>query len=235
MDSHPRNGSPIWNAIAKSKHILREGYHFRIGDGSSLFWYTPWVPIGPLFNHVFAVDIHDAGTRIKDVYQNNTWHLDRLCTDIPIQLRTQITATQLFLHGQVPDGFIWDNIDGTYIAKSGYHIFGLFTSLSKIILLMVGAGSARCRGQRRSRSSFGWKPIDQHQLSRSYITDTLLQAIFALDANSQRKTCYIALGIVLYLGSSGPRWVSLEVSSSSTRIRLVGFGMASQGRTQPYF
>lgn len=97
-----------------------KGITLELGMGSSLFWYTPWVPIGPLFNHVFAVDIHDAGTRIKDVYQNNTWHLDRLYTDIPIQLRTQITATQLFLHGQVPDGFIWDNIDGTYIAKSGY-------------------------------------------------------------------------------------------------------------------
>lgn len=93
LDSHHRNDSPIWTSISKTKNILREGYHFRIGDRSSLFWYAPWVPNGPLFNHVFTVDIHDVGTRIKYVYQNSTWQLDRLYTDMPLQLKNQITTT----------------------------------------------------------------------------------------------------------------------------------------------
>lgn len=43
-----RYGSPTWNSIFKAKEALKEGSHFRVGNGESLFWYSPWTQLGPL-------------------------------------------------------------------------------------------------------------------------------------------------------------------------------------------
>lgn len=67
-------GSPIWNSIFKAKEELKSGYQFQVGNGESLFWHTPWTTLGPLCNHVFAVNIQDTNKQIKDLYINNQWH-----------------------------------------------------------------------------------------------------------------------------------------------------------------
>lgn len=53
----PWHESRGWNAIFKAKEELKGGYQFRVGNGESLFWYSPWTTIGPLCQHVFAVNI----------------------------------------------------------------------------------------------------------------------------------------------------------------------------------
>lgn len=53
-------GSPIWNAIFKAKEDLKEGFQFRVGNGESFFWYSPWTVMGPLCHQVFAVNIQDT-------------------------------------------------------------------------------------------------------------------------------------------------------------------------------
>lgn len=37
LDTSLTYGSPIWRSIFKAKEVLRQGYHFRIGNGESLF------------------------------------------------------------------------------------------------------------------------------------------------------------------------------------------------------
>lgn len=81
---------------------------------------------------MIAVDIHDAGTKIKDLYQNNRWRLESLYTIVLEHIKDQINSMQFSLHEQVSDGYIWDNTDGIYSARSGYswllHQNGNFTS-----------------------------------------------------------------------------------------------------------
>lgn len=65
--------SPVWSSILKVMAALREGYYLRIGDDSSLFWYSLWSDHSPLCDQVFAIDIHDINLQIKDLYVNNQW------------------------------------------------------------------------------------------------------------------------------------------------------------------
>lgn len=73
LDYPHKYGSPIWNAIIKARGVLKEGYQYRIGNGQSLFWYSPWTTFRPLYNQVFAVDIQDTTMTIKDIFINNHW------------------------------------------------------------------------------------------------------------------------------------------------------------------
>lgn len=56
LDAPLHYGSPIWNSIFKAKEDLKVGFKYRLRDGASLFWYTPWSIYGPLCNHVFVVN-----------------------------------------------------------------------------------------------------------------------------------------------------------------------------------
>lgn len=62
----------------KAREVIREGYHFRIGNDQSLFWYAPWTSFGPLCTHIFVVDIHDIALHIKDLFYNNHWHRENI-------------------------------------------------------------------------------------------------------------------------------------------------------------
>lgn len=114
-------GSPIWNSIFKAKEELKEGYVFRVGNGESLFWYSPWSSFGLLCDHVFAVAIQDASLQIKDICINNQWQLHNLATQLPDHVKTSLQNTCLFLNPNVHDNYIWGGTtDGVYTAKAGF-------------------------------------------------------------------------------------------------------------------
>jgi hypothetical protein len=43
LNTSVAGGSVIWNSILKAVSMLRDGFTIKIGDGSSKFWYDPWV------------------------------------------------------------------------------------------------------------------------------------------------------------------------------------------------
>lgn len=100
-------GSPIWNSIFKAKEVLKEGFQFRVGNGESLFWYSPWTTLGPLCNHVFVVNIQDTNKQIRDIYANNQRHFNLLATPIPDHIKNQIQNSVLFMNNNVRDDYIW--------------------------------------------------------------------------------------------------------------------------------
>jgi len=69
MDMPNNQGSIVWNSVVKAKAVLRPGFDFRLGDGSSSFWYTPWTSFGKLSNQVLYVDIHDLQLSVSDMFQ----------------------------------------------------------------------------------------------------------------------------------------------------------------------
>ncbi|GAU37589.1 hypothetical protein TSUD_365100 [Trifolium subterraneum] len=119
----PRSyGSPIWNSISKAKQVLLEGYHFRISDGSSSLWYSPWLSKDLLGRKVDYVAIQDSHLRIKDVFINDAWQLNLLYTPLQPDVITSIMNTHFILNNGTSDCFIWNgNISGVYSASSGYN------------------------------------------------------------------------------------------------------------------
>jgi hypothetical protein len=115
------SGSPIWNSISKAKIVLADGFKYRVSDGSSSFWYSPWLSNDLLCTEVDYVAIQDSQIQIKDIYFNDSWHLNILYTPLSSEMKERITSTGFILNNGTVDCFIWrGNIDGTYTASSGY-------------------------------------------------------------------------------------------------------------------
>jgi ribonuclease HI len=67
------------------------------------------------------VAIQDSQIQIKDIYLNDSWHLNILYTPLSSEMKERITSTGFILNNGTVDCFIWrGNIDGTYTASSGY-------------------------------------------------------------------------------------------------------------------
>jgi ribonuclease HI len=105
----------------KARSDLRDGFDFRLGDGSSSFWFTPWTNFGKLCDTVLYVDIHDLHLKVTDVFQGGRWQLERLYTSMPSHVVESIESRLLHLNADIPDSFTWKgNMDGLYNAKTGY-------------------------------------------------------------------------------------------------------------------
>ena len=68
LASASNNNSPIWSSIIRAKNILKEGYTWRIGSGSSSFWFSNWNSLGPIDNYVPVIDIHDLHLSVRVFY-----------------------------------------------------------------------------------------------------------------------------------------------------------------------
>lgn len=98
----------------KALPLLRNGFAYRMGDGSSSSWFFPSTSIGKLSEHVLYVDIHNLHLTISDVVQDGKWKVDQLYTQLPSFVTDIIVATPVCLSDQIPNGFTWkENQDGT--------------------------------------------------------------------------------------------------------------------------
>jgi hypothetical protein len=52
LDVPKKAGSVVWNSIMKARNVLRGGYSYRLGNGTSSFWYNHWSEHGRLCDHV---------------------------------------------------------------------------------------------------------------------------------------------------------------------------------------
>jgi hypothetical protein len=59
-----------YKSCSYSLHLfaLKDGFEFRLDDGSSSFWFSNWSIDGKLATKVPFVDIHDLHLQVKDVY-----------------------------------------------------------------------------------------------------------------------------------------------------------------------
>jgi len=115
------NSSPSWSSIIRAKNILKQGYSWRAGSGSSSFWFSNWSSQGPIGNHVPIIDIHDLHLTVKDVFSVDGPHAQDLYTNLPPEIVNFINSTHLRFNDAIEDSFIWTkNKNGNYTTKSGY-------------------------------------------------------------------------------------------------------------------
>jgi hypothetical protein len=70
LDVPKKNGSTTWNSILKARSVLRDGFVFRLGNGTTSFWYSSWTTLGSFASMVPWVDIHDISLCIRDLIIN---------------------------------------------------------------------------------------------------------------------------------------------------------------------
>jgi len=114
-------GSPIWNAIVKTLKVLEDGFHFKIGNGTSSMWYEPWLLKDPLCHLVPFVQIQDIDLQIRDIITRDGGNLQNVYTMLSQDVRSKILETTSHLVDDVTDNWIWNNCtSGAYSAKSAY-------------------------------------------------------------------------------------------------------------------
>lgn len=85
----------------------REGFCFRTNT---------WTNLGPLCQHVPVVNIQDTHLRVKDVWKEDDWCLDRFATSLSPAIPGHM---QISLNSHVD--YRDDQLNGLYTAKAGYH------------------------------------------------------------------------------------------------------------------
>ncbi|PNY05589.1 ribonuclease H [Trifolium pratense] len=116
-----QSGSPTWSSIIRAKEILKEGFSWRAGSGSSSFWFCPWSALGFLCKLVPYIDIHDMQLTVSDVISSNEPHSNILYSHLPQTALDIINNTNLTFNASIEDAFIWhNNKNGVYTTKSGY-------------------------------------------------------------------------------------------------------------------
>ena len=124
------NSSPTWSSIIKAKDILRDGYVWRAGSGSSSFWFNHWTPHGLIGSLVPIIDIHDLQLTVRDVFTYEGQPNQAIYTTLPQPIAEFLNNTHINFNERVEDSFIWsENKNGVYSAKSGYSwILGISAS-----------------------------------------------------------------------------------------------------------
>jgi len=116
------SSSPTWSSIVRAKNVLKSGYSWRAGSGTSSFWFSPWSDFGPLGSLVPVIDIHDIHLNVKDVITTNGPSSQLLYNSIPPAVADFINNSNLRFNDAIDDTFIWHhNKNGTYTTKSNYN------------------------------------------------------------------------------------------------------------------
>ncbi|CAJ2644087.1 unnamed protein product [Trifolium pratense] len=108
--------------ILNHKKALQDGYQYRIGDGNSSLWYSPWLLNEPLCRKVNYVAIQDSHLRVRDIFINDGWNLNILYTILPPDIIDLVINNHLTLDNGTTDCFIWNHgLNGVYSVASGYN------------------------------------------------------------------------------------------------------------------
>jgi len=115
------SNSPFWASIIRAKDILKSGYSWRPGSGSTSFWFSNWCHHGPLGYLVPVIDIHDIHLTVRDVITFDGRHTQALYTTLPQAVADTVNNFQANFNPIVDDTFIWNhNKNDVYSTKSGY-------------------------------------------------------------------------------------------------------------------
>lgn len=131
FEAHKKKGSTTWNSIHKAFKLLKDGFRFKVGDGHTSFWFTPWLDKEPLASHVPYVDIHDVELKICDVWVDDSWQLETLYTRLPNDLVNKLLHVVPRLASGLEDTWVWGECSsGLYCECSLSHAYERGTSPS---------------------------------------------------------------------------------------------------------
>ncbi|KAL4349501.1 hypothetical protein AHAS_Ahas10G0048300 [Arachis hypogaea] len=86
------SSSYIWKSIVHTAFILKGGFVWEVGALSKNFWFDSLLHSGPVGARVKFLDICEAALTIEDVYRDGVWHLERIYSFIPRDLREDILS-----------------------------------------------------------------------------------------------------------------------------------------------
>ncbi|KAL6555157.1 hypothetical protein OROGR_006415 [Orobanche gracilis] len=115
------NASPIWKGILRARDQMREGFKFRIGNGSSSVWHDDWSGTGPIAPQLSFVNIADTKLKLSDFLEEGACNLSDLHTILPDHIKQLFDRMEVSGINNVEDGWSWStNNTGTYKVSAAY-------------------------------------------------------------------------------------------------------------------
>lgn len=70
---------------------------YKMGDGKTSFWCDGWLSFSPLCFQVPNVAIQEHDVIVREVFENGTWHLNKLYAIIPQDIKLKVESLYLNL------------------------------------------------------------------------------------------------------------------------------------------
>jgi hypothetical protein len=203
--------------------MLKDGFSWRVGSGSSSFWFTPWVAFGRLGSLVPYVDIHDLQLLVKDVFSIGNPHTQSIHSTPPL-VSDVVNNTTFRFSDSIKDAFIWtNNKNDIYTTKSDYNL--LLFLRDPIITHNPSYSWSwiwKLQLSEKSNSSFGWLVTVMGRISHYSITARWVLLPHALVVASKKNLSSIAFVTVSSLVTSGTALVLTMWISSQIWMCMIG-------------
>ncbi|PRQ37815.1 putative RNA-directed DNA polymerase [Rosa chinensis] len=120
--SCPTRCSSTWRGVIFGSKLLHKGLSWRIGDGSSVnFWTDTWFHGKPLTLTFAPSSIPNFHAKVKDFWNEHGWNMDLLRSVLPDDLISQIVKIPAGYSGCGSDKLIWGATStGKFSVKSAY-------------------------------------------------------------------------------------------------------------------
>ncbi|XP_057418984.1 uncharacterized protein LOC130713213 [Lotus japonicus] len=113
--------SSLWKGIPRARDVLKEGFRFKLGNGTTSIWYHNWSGQGSLATRLPFVHITDTSLSLRDVIRDGSWNFSGLYTIIPPDLQQSFHAIVPSLDARLVDCWTWKHDrNGVYTAASAY-------------------------------------------------------------------------------------------------------------------
>ena len=113
--------SYVWRSIVKALNSLKEGFTFNLGSGNLSLWFDTWHKDGPICTMVDYVHVSNSHLTLRDLWWDDVWHFDMLCTTLPVNIQEFISNQCLTSFANCEACWIWTGMEsGIYSAASAY-------------------------------------------------------------------------------------------------------------------
>lgn len=113
--------SPLWRGILRARDSIKDGFRFKVGDGSTSVWFTDWSGSGALGAAVPYVHISDSARCLRDIIHGGFWNVSTLHTEIPPPYVNALQQMRTVVVPNMRDCWTWHpHASGIYSAAAGY-------------------------------------------------------------------------------------------------------------------
>lgn len=121
--SSAANSSYCWRSVVKSAQAIKDGFSWRIGDGSHVsFYFDKWLIDGPICDLVPVISEEIKVLKVSDLIVFGSWNFELLGDNFPLEIKEKIQSYPLILFESIQDEVVWgEETNGSFSASSCYN------------------------------------------------------------------------------------------------------------------
>lgn len=99
--------SSFWRGLLKARDQLKDGFTFKLGDGSTSLWFQEWCSRGILRKVTPFIDISESAYQLKDLVKGGSWDLSTVYKTTPDDFQAALMDIPSVLDSLLSDVWCW--------------------------------------------------------------------------------------------------------------------------------